>query len=71
MMQKTIQIIKMMAVFFCAIFTAATLVNSMGALWFNMETNPDVHGHIMLRAGICFGITVLVTVINLPLFQWS
>ena len=63
-MKKIIPVIKRIAVFYCVIFTVATLVNSIGALWFGMETNPDVHGHIILRAGICLGISVLVAVIQ-------
>ena len=64
MLKKLIPTIKWAAIFFCAIFTIATLVNSMAALWLGLETNPDIHGHIVLRAGICLGIAVIAVIIK-------
>lgn len=61
MFKKIIEIIKEAAIFFCVIFTIATLANSIGVAWFGHETNPDVHGHIILRAGVCLVITIIVT----------
>ena len=62
MLNKVFLTIKWAAIFFCAIFTIATLANSIGALWLGQETNPDVHGHIILRAGVCLGITIIVAI---------
>jgi hypothetical protein len=56
--------IKWMLLFYCVIFTIATLANSVGTLWLGQETNPDVHGHIILRAGICLGIAIIATIIK-------
>ena len=68
MLRKSISMLKWSAIFYCVIFTVPTIVNSMGALWFEQATNPDVHGHIILRAGICLGITIFVTLIkSIPL----
>ena len=64
MLKKTISTIKWAAIFFCAIFTAATLVNSIGALWLGLETNPDIHGHIILRAGVCLGIAIIAVIVK-------
>ena len=68
MLKKVISILEWSLIFYCIIFTVATIVNSISALWFGVETNPDIHRHIMLRAGICLIITFLVTLIKyLPL----
>ena len=64
MLKKIASIIKWGAIFYCTIFTVATLINSVGALWLGIGTNPDVHGHIILRAGVCFIITIIVSVIK-------
>ena len=64
MLRKTLSIIKWMAIFFCTIFTIATLINSIGVLWLGLETNPDIHDHIVFRAGICLGITIIAVIIK-------
>ena len=64
MRKKAIATIKWAAIFFCVIFTVATLVNSISAFWFGQETNPDIHGHIILRAGVCLGIAIIATIIK-------
>ena len=69
MKNKLVLIIKWGAIFYCTIFTLATLVNSMGVLWLGLESNPDVHGHIILRAGVCFIITIIVSLIKLIAFK--
>ena len=64
MRKKAISTIKWTAAFYCAIFTVATLANSIGALWLGQETNPDIHGHIILRAGVCLGIAIIAAIIK-------
>ena len=64
MLKKAVATIKWSAIFYCAIFTIATILNSIAALWLGQETNPDVHGHILLRAGICLGITIIAAIVK-------
>ena len=64
MLKKAISTIKWAAIFYCTIFTVATLANSIGALWLGQETNPDIHGHIILRAGVCLGIAIIAAIIK-------
>ena len=64
MLKKAASAIKWAAIFYCAIFTVATLANSIGALWLGQETSPDIHGHILLRAGVCLGIAVIAVIIK-------
>jgi len=68
-MKTIVPIIKNTAIFFCAIFTAATLANSIGVLWLGQGTNPDVHGHIMLRAVVCLIITITLTFAYYAIFK--
>jgi len=63
MKSKVISIIKGAAIFFCAIYTFGTFTNSALYLWFGVPTNPDVHGHIILRAWVCLVITIIVTLV--------
>ena len=60
-MKNIISVIKGAAIFFCVIYTIGTFTNSALYLWFGLETNPDVHGHIILRAWVCLVITIIVT----------
>jgi len=60
-MKNIISTIKGAAIFFCAIYTFGTFTNSALYLWFGLATNPDVHGHIILRAWVCLVITIIFT----------
>ena len=65
-MKKFIFIIKQAVILYCAMFTVGTLVNSIGVLYLGLGSNPNVHEHIMLRAGLVLFITVtIILVINL------
>jgi len=71
MLKKLISIIKEAAILYCAMFTVATLVNSMGAVWFGIATNPDVHGHIILRSGIVLALTIIILIMKHVAFKGS
>jgi len=62
-MKKILYITKNAIMFYCLIFTIGTLANTILWLYFGLATNPDVHGHIMIRAGLCLVITIIVYVI--------
>ena len=64
-MKNIFIIIKEVIILYCIIFTVGTLVNSIGVLYLGMSSNPDVHGHIILRAGIVFMITTIITAIKI------
>ena len=70
-MRKTILIIKEVAILYCVIFTLTTIINSVGWLWFGVATNPDVHGHIMLRAAIVAAIAIGIVIIKKIAFMGS
>lgn len=57
-MKNIISIIKEIIILFCVFFTVGTLANTIGYLYFGWATNPDVHGHIMIRAGFTFLLAV-------------
>ena len=69
MIYNIVSLLKWGAIFYCVIFTITTIINSMGVLWLGLESNPDVHGHIILRAGVCFFITIIVSIIKLIAFR--
>lgn len=64
-MKKTILIIKEAVALYCIIFTVGTLANSIGVLYLGMKSNPDVHGHIMLRAGLVLLITIIINLVSI------
>jgi len=70
-MRKVFSIMKEAAIYYCVIFTITTIVNSAGWLWFGFATNPDVHGHIMLRALIVAVIAISVAAIKRIAFMGS
>ncbi|MCL1882838.1 MAG: hypothetical protein FWF81_03685 [Defluviitaleaceae bacterium] len=63
-MRKVITLIRETAIFYCVIFTVATITNNAGWLWFGFATNPNVHEHIMLRALIVLVIATGVVIIK-------
>lgn len=60
-MKNIISVSKEIIELFCVFFTVGTLANTMGYLYFGWTTNPDVHGHIMIRAGFTFLLAVAFT----------
>jgi drug/metabolite transporter (DMT)-like permease len=64
MSEKFTSIIKFSTIFYCLIFTVATLANSIIALLLgNPAGRQTDHEHIIMRAGICLGVTLFVTII--------
>ena len=63
-MKNFISTAKGAAIFFCVIYTFGTFANSALYLWFGLATNPDVHGHNIVRAWVCLVITIVVTFIS-------
>ena len=62
-MKKAVSVIKAAFFLYCALFTLATLINSIGVLYLGLSSNPDVHEHIMLRAGLVLFVSVIITLV--------
>ena len=60
-MKNIISITKETLTLFCVFFTVGTLANTIGYRYFGWATNPDVHGHIIIRAGFTFLLAVTFT----------
>ena len=64
-MKKAVSVIKAAFFLYCTLFTLGTLINSIGVLYLGLSSNPDVHEHIMLRAGLMLLISIIITLVGM------
>lgn len=66
-MKKFVNILYEGFLLFCGLFTVGTIVNTIGFLYFGIQTNDDVHRHIMTRAVLMLVVTIVVSLLkNIP-----